>query len=592
MGEPAGPPPGGQGKTKVRMTSWQRWTMVAVVLGSGIVFLDTSVVNLALPTIGEELDSPWLHFAQLEAQSYVANAYFLTLSALLILAGALTDYYGRKRMFSLGLIGFLVTSLLCAVAPNMELLILFRILQGAAGALVVPGSLSIITASFEGEQQGRAFGLWAGASAATTILGPFVGGVLVNSISWRAAFFINVPFLLIASYATRLGVPESRDEEASGHFDWLGSLVVALAVGGLAFGTIRGQQTDWQGMEAYVALVVGAVATVALPILMVKRKHPLVPPSLFRSRNFTVTNISTFVIYGALYVFLTFQGLFLIGTLGYNEPAAGIAGLPSTLLLVLFSTRFGRLAARYGPRLFMAVGPAIMALGLLYLVRIPADSEAWVLGADPGETILPPGDYFVDLLPSLLIFGAGLMMMVAPLTTALMTSVPKHNSGVASAVNNAISRVGSPLVTALIFVAVVSSFYGSIQEQVPSVDTSAPSFRQQVAPLNPPGEGADPAVVSAAREASTDSFHLAILVAAGLMAVGAAVNAVGIRNPRRTKDEQKEEEPPEPARTGPRAEATEAGRVDTIPEGVPCLPVPQPTALPGDPRMHAEPDRP
>jgi EmrB/QacA subfamily drug resistance transporter len=563
-----------------RMNTWQRWTMVAVVLGSGIVFLDTSVVNLALPRIGEELRSPLFGFATLEAQSYINNGYFLTLSALLILAGALNDFFGRRRMFTIGLTGFLVTSVLCGLAPNMELLILFRILQGATGALVVPGSLAIITASFEGEQQGRAFGLWAGASAATTILGPFIGGVLVNSISWRAAFFINVPFLLVALFAMR-NVPESRDEEATGRFDWLGSLVVAVAVGGLAFGTIRGQQTEWRGTEAYLALALGAAATVAFPIMMVKRKNSLVPPFLFRSRNFTVTNISTFVIYGALYVFITFQGLFLIGTLGYNEPAAGIAGLPATLFLVLFSTRFGRLAARYGPRLFMAAGPAIMALGLLYLVRFPSESEAWVFGTGSGQSILPPGDYLVDLLPAVVIFGIGLMMMVAPLTTALMTSVPRHNSGVASAINNAISRVGSPLVTALIFVAVVSSFYGAIQERVPGVDTSSPSFRQQVAPLNPPEEGADPAVVGAARQASTDSFHLAVLVAAGLLLAGAAVNALGIRNPQRPAEREPEPAPEEPALMA-------ADRVDTIPEGVPCLPVPQPTALPADPRMHSE----
>lgn len=552
--------------------------MVAVVLGSGIVFLDTSVVNLALPRIAEELPRGGL--GKLEAQSYVANGYFLTLSALLILAGALTDFYGRRRMFAFGMGGFLVTSLLCAIAPNMQLLIAFRILQGATGALVVPGSLSIITASFEGEQQGRAFGLWAGASAATTILGPVIGGLLVDSISWRAAFFINVPFLLIALYAMRL-VPESRDEESSGRFDWLGSVVIALAVGGLAFGTIRGQQTYWQGTEAFVALGVGLAATVAFPFLMLKRKHPLVPPTMFRSRNFTVTNISTFVIYGALYVFITFQGLFLIGTLGYNPPAAGLAGLPATLFLVLFSTRFGRLAARYGPRLFMAAGPAIMALGLLYLVRFPADSEAWVLGTGSGQSLLPPGDYLVDLLPGVVIFGAGLMMMVAPLTTALMTSVPRHNSGVASAINNAISRVGAPLVTALIFVAVVSSFYGAIQERVPSADTSSPEFRQQVAPLNPPEEGADPLVARAAREASTDSFHLAVLVAAGLMLAGAAINALGIRNPKRPAEGEPEPAPEEPA-------VVAADRVDKIPEGVPCLPVAQPTALPGDPRMHSE----
>jgi EmrB/QacA subfamily drug resistance transporter len=554
-------------KTSVRMSSWQRWTMVAVILGSAIVFLDTSVVNLALPAIAEDL--PLGDLAPLEAQSYVRDGYFLTLSALLILGGGLTDYFGRRRMFTIGLFGFLITSVLCGLAPNVYTLIAFRLLQGATGALVVPGSLAIITASFEGEQQGKAFGIWAGASAATSILGPFVGGVLVNSVSWRAAFFVNVPFLLVALWAVRF-VPETRDEEASGKFDWLGSAVIALAVGGLAYGTIRGQQSLWTDTGAFVALAIGAVCTIAFPIMMVKRRNPLVPPSLFRSRNFTVTNLSTFVIYGALYVSLSFQGLFLIGTLGYNEPAAGIAGLPAVLFLTLFSTRFGRLAARYGPRLFMAVGPFIMGLGLLYLVRFPADSQAWIAGAGEGETILPPVDYFIDLLPSLIIFGIGLMIMVAPLTTALMTSVPRHNSGVASAINNAISRVGAPLVGALIFVAVASSFYSAISEQVPSVDTSSPSFRQEVSPLNVP-EGSDPQVVDAARVASTDAFHLSVLVGTALLWIGAAVNAVGIRNPKRLVEEEAAAAPPGPP---------ERARVDKIPEDVPCLPVPSPTALP------------
>jgi EmrB/QacA subfamily drug resistance transporter len=563
-----------EGRSGGRMSTQQRWTMVAVILGSAIVFLDTSVVNLALPRMADELPRGGL--AALEAQSYVRDGYFLTLSALLILAGGLTDFFGRRRMFGIGLVGFLITSILCGLAPNMYLEIAFRLLQGAAGALVVPGSLAIITASFEGEQQGRAFGIWAGASAATSILGPFVGGVLVNSISWRAAFFVNVPFLLVALWAMRR-VPETRDEEASGRFDWLGSLVIVLAVGGLAFGTIRGQQSLWTSIGAFVALGIGAVATVLFPILMAKRRNPLVPPSLFRSRNFTVTNLSTFVIYGALYVSLSFQGLFLIGTLGYNEPAAGIAGLPAVLFLTLFSTRFGKLAARYGPRFFMAVGPFVMAVGLLYLVRFPPDSQAWVLGAGSGESILPPGDYFVDLLPSLLVFGIGLMIMVAPLTTALMTSVPKHNSGVASAINNAISRVGAPLAGALIFVAVASSFYGAISERVPQVDTSSPRFRQNVSPLNVPRD-ADPQLIDAARVASTDAFHLSVIVAAGLMLTGAAINAVGIRNPR------KPEEAP--------LARPEVGRppvkVDTIPEEVPCLPVAQPTPRISDPRMHPE----
>jgi EmrB/QacA subfamily drug resistance transporter len=503
--------------------------MVAVVLGSGIVFLDTSVVNLALPRIGQDLTSNL--FGTLEAQSYIANGYFVTLSALLILAGGLNDYYGRKRMFGLGLIGFAATSLLCGLAPTMEFLIVCRILQGAAGALLVPGSLSIITASFQGEEQGRAFGIWASASAATTILGPFVGGVLVNSISWRMAFFINLPFLVIAYLATARYVPESRDENATGHFDWLGSIVIVVAVGGLAFGTIRGQQHGWGEPVAQVSLVLGAIAAIAFPFLMVKRKDPLVSPRLFRSRNFTVTNISTFVIYGALYVGFTFQGIFLIGTLGYNEQAAGLAGVPGTLFLVLFSTRFGRLAARRGPRLFMAVGPAIMALGLLWLARMPADSHPWLLGLGSGKTIVPPSDYFVDLLPGLLIFGLGLSMMVAPLTTALMTSVPASNSGIASAVNNAISRVGSPLVNALIFVAVASTFYATVGRLVPSADVNSQAFRREVAPLNQPAAGVSPQVASAARHASTDAFHLSMMVAAGLLVIGAAVNGFGIRNP-------------------------------------------------------------
>ncbi|HEY6566333.1 MAG TPA: MFS transporter [Actinomycetota bacterium] len=506
----------------------RRGTMVAVVLGSAVVFLDTSVVNLALPRIGQDLSSDL--FGTLEAQSYVAYGYFVTLSALLILAGGLTDFHGRRKMFSYGLLGFGATSLLCGIAPSIEFLIVARVLQGAAGAFVVPGSLSIITASFHGEERGRAFGIWAGASAATTILGPFVGGLLVNSISWRAAFLVNLPVLVIAYLATMRYVPESRDPDASGRFDWLGSIVIVLAVGGLAFGTIRGQQRGWTEPVVVVSLVVGTIAAVAFPFMMLRRRDPLVPPRLFRSRNFTITNLSTLVIYGALYVSFTFEGIFLIGVLGYNEQAAGIAGIPSSVLLLVFSTRFGRLAARHGPRFFMAAGPAIMGLGLLWFVRIPSTSEAWVLSGQ-ASTFLPPGDYFIDILPALVVFGAGLTMMVAPLTTALMTSVPESNAGVASAINNAISRVGSPLVTAVIFVAVASSFYSSVGRQVPEANVDSAAFRRQVAPLNQPSGDVSPQIRTASRNASTDAFHLAVIVSAALLFAGAAINGFGIRNP-------------------------------------------------------------
>jgi len=357
--------------------SKQRWILLVAVLGSGIVFLDSTVVNVALPRIGKDL--PRLFLGVFEGQSYVYNSYLLTLSSLLILAGALSDFYGRRRMFLYGLAGFGVTSVLCGVAPNMELLVLFRVLQGAAGALLVPGSLALLTANFEGEEQGRAFGVWAGASGATTILGPVLGGILVDTISWRAAFLINAPLVVLALWATWTHVPESRNEEASSQFDWLGAAVVALAVGGLAFGTIYGQQRDWRDPVGFVALAVGAVATIALPVLMMRSAHPLIPPHLFRSRNFAVTNISTLLIYGSLYVTFYYVVLFQQGTLGYTAAAAGAAGIPGTLFLIFFSTRFGSLAAKYGPRWFMAIGPAIMAVGVLWYVRVPPTSTPWRL---------------------------------------------------------------------------------------------------------------------------------------------------------------------------------------------------------------------
>jgi len=541
----------------VKFRGWKLWTMAAVVLGSGIVFLDTSVVNLALPRIADELPRGGL--AKFEVQGYVQNGYFVTLSALLILAGALTDYHGRRKMFALGLVGFGVTSLLCGLAPNAQLLILFRILQGATGALVVPGSLSIITASFDGEEQGRAFGIWAAASAATTIVGPFVGGVLVNTISWRAAFLVNVPLVLFALWAVVRHVPESRDEEATRHFDWIGSLVVIVAVAGLAFGPVRGQQTQWQEpLVPIVSMAVGLAAAVSFPFLMRRFRHPLVPLGLFRSRNFTVTNLSTFVIYGALYVVLGVLGIFLIGTLGYSEPAAGLAMLPATLLLVLFSTRFGRLSARFGPRFFMSVGPLIMGLGLLWYQRFPGVHAPWVFGTGEGRSILPPGDYWADVFPGMVVFGIGLMMMVAPLTTALMTSLPKRRSGLASAINNAISRVGSPIVFAVIFVVVAAGFYSSIGDQVPGAPVQSTEFRQEVSPFNPPPDEAAPELVRATDEASTDAFKLAMLVASLMMLAGAAVNGARISN--RQAIEYPHAEPGEQASVEEEAAAEEEAR--------------------------------
>jgi len=523
--------------------SQRGWILTAVVLGSGIVFLDGTIVNVALPRIGEELPASLM--GVLEGQAYVNSGYLAMLSALLILAGALADVYGRRRIFAIGLVGFGITSVLCGLAPNLELLVVFRLAQGAAGALLVPGSLALITANFEGAERGRAFGIWAAATSATVTLGPIVGGALVDTISWRVAFLINVPLVLLALYATVRHVPESRDESRTGGLDWLGSIVIALAVGGLAFGLIRGQEREWRDALAFGALAVGAVAAVLFPILMLRRRDPLIPLSLFASREFTVINLSTFLIYGALYVTFQFQGLFLQGTLGYTALAAGAVGLPVGVLLSVLSTRVGSIAGRTGPRPFLVGGPLLMAAGIAWQLRIPATSQPWLASAGDGGTLFPPSDVLIDVFPTILLFGIGISLVVAPLTTALMNSIPVKNSGVGSAINNAVSRVGQPLVTAVLFIAITATFYGAVSPRIGRLDFSTPEVRREIAPLNRPAPTAQLTAdeAEAVRNASTDAYHLAMLVNVVLLVAGAAVNAFGIR-PRRPTDSPSQAETP------------------------------------------------
>ena len=510
--------------------SRRSWTLVAVVLGSAIVFLDSTIVNVALKAIGEQLPSTVV--GVLEGESYVVNGYLLTVSALLILAGALADAFGRRRLFVIGLVGFGASSVLCGVAPNMELLIAGRVVQGIFGAFLVPSSLAIITATFDGPERGRAFGIWAAASSATTVLGPPIGGFLVDALSWRVAFLMNVPLVAAAVFIALRWVEESRNESAPKRFDWLGATVVALAVGGLAFGAIRGQQQNWADPIAWVALAVGAVAAIALAPLMILRRDPLIPPELFRSRNFTVTNISTFLIYGALYVVFAYQALFLQGTLGYSALASGLAGMPLSLSLAFLSTTFGHLAGKRGPRWFMAIGPALMTVGLLWLTRIPSDSVAWQARVEDPASLIPSSGYLFDVLPAMIVFGLGISILVAPLTTALMGSVPTRNSGLASAINNAISRIGPLLAGAVIFIGVSASFYGALHDRVPSLDTGSAQVRAAIPPLNPPNPGLPPEQAVAARESSADAYHLAMLIAALLCAAGAVTNGLGIRDQR------------------------------------------------------------
>ncbi|MBA2381912.1 MAG: MFS transporter, partial [Chloroflexi bacterium] len=356
------------------------------------------------------------------------------------------------------------------------------------------------------------------------------GGLLVDNLTWRLAFLINVPLVIIALWAAIRHVEESRDSDASGHFDWLGSLVGAVAVGGLAFGAIRGQDSQWTDQTAWIVLAIGAVCFVLFPILMAIRPDPLVPLSLFRNRDFATINLATFLIYGALYVSFTYTALLYQGTLGYTATGAAIVGLPAGLLLSLLSARVGELTARFGARIFLVAGPLVVGAGQLWLVRLPATTKPWLAELGKPGTLIPPIDVVIDVLPSTIAFGLGMAMVVAPLTSTLMGSIPGRNSGLGSAINNALSRVGQPLLGALIFVAITASFYGTLAAQVPGLDPVDPATRASISPLNPPAAGTPPETVAAAKRASVEAFHLAALVTAGLMAAGSLTSVIGLRS--------------------------------------------------------------
>ena len=517
------------------MTDRQRWTLVATIIGSGTVFLDGTIVNTALPKIGQEL--PASIVGVLEGQAYVVSGYLGVLAAFLILAGALSDHYGRRRIYAMGLAGFGITSALCGLAPTLEWLIVFRLLQGAAGALLVPGALSLITQAFQGgAERSRAFGIWAASTSALTVLGPIVGGTLVDTIGWRVAFLINVPLLALALWVTLRHIEESRDTESDARFDWLGAAVAALAVGGLAFGLIRGQAHAWADTVAWISIGVGVIAIVLFPILMAVRPHPLIPLSLFRSRAFATINLATFFVYGALYVTFGYQSLVFQGVLGYTATAAAIVGLPVGIFLSLFSTRVGTIAGRVGARPFLIVGPLMMAAGLLWLSRLPADSAPWRAAIESPSSLIPPLAVLVDVEPYVFLFGIGISLVVAPLTSTLMSSIPPRYSGLGSAINNSISRVGQPLLGAIIFIAISATFYSVLGSLEPSLDTSAADVRSAFQPLNPPPATATPEQADAAKHASIEAFHLAMLVSAGLLVVGSAVSWFGLRGERSPTD--------------------------------------------------------
>ncbi|MBF8290800.1 MAG: transporter [Chloroflexi bacterium] len=509
------------------VTSIQRGALAAAILGSATVFLDATIVNLALPAIGATL--PAVSLGVLEGQVYVVAGYMATLAAFLLLAGALGDRYGRRRVFIVGLVGFGVTSVACGLAPTLDLLAAARVAQGVAGALLVPGSLAIITELFDGQARGRAFGIWASATSVVAIMGPPIGGILVEAFGWRSVFLVNAPLVAIGVGLAIRYVPELRAAGSPTRFDWPGALVGIIAVGGLSFGAIRGQQTAWSEAGPVFTLALGALALVAFPVLMLRRRDPLVPLSLFRNRVFSTINLATLLVYSGFYVLLYVQSLFLQGVLGYSPLGTAIVGLPGGLALAILSARAGTLAGRLGARRFLVGGPLLMAAGTLWWLRVPITSTAWLARADDPASLVPPLAALVDPLPAILLWGVGIALVVAPLTSTLMGSVPMDRAGIASAVNNALSRVGQPLVSAAIFILSTDRFYASLGARVPGLDAGSAALRRAIQPLNAPASDVDQAVRDAAGLASLEAFHIAMLVVVALFIGGAIVNWVGLR---------------------------------------------------------------
>ncbi|MEO8463373.1 MAG: MFS transporter [Chloroflexota bacterium] len=505
-----------------------RGALAAAIIGSATVFLDGTIVNVALPRIGASL--PAVAIGVLEGQVYIVAGYMATLAAFLMLAGALGDQYGRRRMFLVGLVGFGATSLACGLAPSLDVLAGARLVQGVAGALLVPGSLAIITTVFEGPARARAFGIWAAATSVVAVLGPPIGGALVELFGWRSIFLVNLPLIALGVVLTLRFVPAPPVSHTRTRFDLLGAIVAAVAVGGLSFGAIRGQQVAWSETGPLVVLGIGVAALIAFPILMIRRRDPLVPPELFRNRAFTAINLATVLIYAGLYVLLYLQSLFLQGVLSYTPLASALVSLPTGLAIVGLSTWVGTLAGRHGARRFLVGGPLIMAAGTLWWLRVPGDSTPWLALISAPSTLVPPLSVLIDPLPAIALFGIGIACVVAPLTSTLMDSVPVDRAGLASAINNALSRVGQPLASAVIFILITDRFYASLAGRVADLDPGSADLRAAIQPLNAPDPSVGLAVEAAARLASTESFHSAILVVAGLLVAGAAVNWRGLRS--------------------------------------------------------------
>jgi EmrB/QacA subfamily drug resistance transporter len=453
-----------------------RWVLAATILGSALAGIDGTVVGIALPAIGRGFH------VGIGSLQWIVTGYTLTLSGLLLVAGSLGDRYGRRQVFVIGVAWFAVSSVLCGLAPNAPLLIAGRALQGVGAALLTPGSLAILQASFAPDDRGRAIGAWSGLSGVAVAIGPFVGGWLVETVSWRLIFYINVPLAALVIAVASRHVPESRDPSTSGRIDFTGGALVSLALLGIVFGLIEGPTLGWSSVRAIGSLAAGVAAGAVFLLHERRTPSPMLPLEVFASRQFTATNAVTFAVYGALGGALFLLPVQLQQVVHYSPIAAGTALLPVTAIMLTLSARSGALAARIGPRLQMTAGPAVVAGGLVYLSEI-----------GPGTT------YVADVLPAVIVFGLGLAIIVAPLTSVALSSAPGEHVGVASAINNDVARTAG-----LVAVAVLPAAVGLTG----------------TAYLHP--------------EVFNRGYHEAVLLAAAVCAAGSLLAAFTIRNDAQT----------------------------------------------------------
>ncbi len=427
---------------------FERWVLIATILASSMAFIDGSALNVVLPRLQTAFGASGTQVF------WIVSAYNLFLAALILVGGSLGDHYGRNRIYSYGIGLFTVASVVSGLAPSADILILARAVQGVGGALMIPGSLAILTASFPPERRGIAVGTWSTFTTAASLLGPVLGGWLASQGLWRVVFFINLPLALIALYALRF-VPETRDEHASKRLDSPGTILATLGLAGLTYGFIQGSSDGYGQPPIVAALLGGVIALIAFVVVEARSAHPMVPLGLFKSRTFSGTNALTLLLYAALAAFSFFLPLNLAQVQGYDEGVVGLAMLPFTILLIVMSRWAGGLVGRIGPRIPLTVGPAIVGVGFLVFA---------LNGLTRG-----PSDYWLTFFPGALLIGLGMGITVAPLTTAVMSSAPSGATGIASGINNAVARTGGALAVAVLGGVALLIFTGSLQTRTTSM---------------------------------------------------------------------------------------------------------------------------